>query len=84
MQARTESKLANRFGVTGLLLTVAASVIGLLFQVTNPGIVDAAGWLQLGAMLLTVAGILRGSRRWLLSIPLIAVGGYLWLLEQGH
>lgn len=77
---RTTDKIAT----TGLVLTIVASASGLVFQTSSIGIVDAAGWAQIGALLLIAIGIIRGSRWWLLALFLVAVGGYLWLLEQGH
>ncbi len=77
-------KTADKVASAGLILTLVASASGLVFQTSSVGIVDTAGWAQIGALPLVVAGAIRGSRWWLLVLFLIAVGGYLWLLEQGH
>ncbi|WP_158786161.1 hypothetical protein [Granulicella sp. L46] len=77
-------KTADKLASLGLVLTVVASAAGLVFQGPNLGIVNAAGWAQLLALLLVLVGVVRGSRWWLVSILLVAAGGYLWLLEQGH
>jgi hypothetical protein len=79
-----EIKIADKLATLGLALTIVGSATGLLFQGPNLGIVNAAGWAQVLALLLVLVGVVRGSRWWLLSTLLIAVGGYLWLLEQGH
>ena len=77
-------KTADKLASLGLALTVVASAVGLVFQGPDLGIVNAAGWAQILALLLVLGGVVRGSRWWLLSILLITAGGYLWLLEQGH
>jgi len=77
-------KTADKVASLGLVATIGASVVGLLFQGPDLGIVNAAGWAQLVALLLVLVGIVRGSRWWLLALLLITAGGYLWLLEQGH
>ena len=77
-------KTADKLASLGLVLTVVASAAGVLFQGPDLGIVNAAGLVQVLALLLVLIGVVRGSRWWLLSILLITAGGYLWLLEQGH
>jgi hypothetical protein len=77
-------KFANIIASFGLALTIGASAVGLIFQGPDLGIVDAAGWAQVLALILVLVGVVRGSRWWLLSFLLIMAGGYLWLLEQGH
>jgi hypothetical protein len=77
-------KSADKIAGVGLLLTIGASATGLIFQGHDLGIVNAAGWAQILALLLVLVGVLRGSGWWLLSLLLITAGGYLWLLEQGH
>ena len=81
---RLEIKTANKLASLGLAVTVLGSAVGLFFQGPDLGIVNAAGWAQVLALLLVLIGVVGGSRWWLLSILLIAAGGYLWLLEQGH
>jgi len=77
-------KFAHQVAIVGMVLTIGASATGLIFQGPNLDIVNAAGWAQVVALLLLVIGVVRGSLWWLLSLPLVLAGGFLWLLEQGH
>ena len=77
-------KTADKLASLGLASSIVASADGLVFQGPDLGIVNAAGWAQVLALLLVLVGVVRSSSWWLLSILLIIAGGYLWLLEQGH
>jgi hypothetical protein len=55
-------KTADILASLGLALSIVASAVGLVFQGPDLGLVNAAGWAQVFALLLVLVGVVRGSR----------------------